>query len=148
MPITGKRNTDDEDFPSSQTVLDFVASPTTCFDKMELVIGDGWKRSFAEKSFFANYITKEVAPSIAQHWHDIGLKLLDKKAIAALDNIAKEGSASDCCRKMLKMWIDAQSSTIPYYQLVEAIKAVKLDSVASDLEQQLFLRKFVVDTIW
>ena len=84
-------------------------------------------------------LSKHVIPSVATRWNELGLELLDTKHEAELDIIETnfKDDAITCCRKMFSKWLQLQSHRATWDQLVQAIKNIKLNNVASDIEELL-----------
>ena len=78
-----------------------------------------------------------MIPSVANHWYDLGLQLLDPKYENELNII--EGDKNDtrtCCRKMFNKWLNADKLA-SWDKVIEALILIGLDSVASNIQQLL-----------
>ena len=83
---------------------------------------------------------RHVRESIAPHWYDVGLELLDPKDEKALRVIKTNSSLSviERCEEMLDIWLQRQPEAT-WKQLIEAIRApgIELNDVASNVEGNL-----------
>ena len=84
-------------------------------------------------------LNKYVIPLVATKWYDLGLELLETKHEKELEIIETNHSndAGKCCRKMFSKWLETQSDSASWDQLLQAVKNIELDSVANDIEQLL-----------
>ena len=95
-------------------------------------------------------LNKHVIPLVATRWYDLGLELLETKHERELDTIEKDSKvegAKTCCRKMFSKWLETQSDNASWDQLIQAVKNIELDDVASDIEQLLLQGEYVTDMI-
>ena len=77
-----------------------------------------------------NYVT----PSVANHWFDLGLQLLDPKYENELNIIeADKDDTKTCCRKMFSKWLNTDKLA-SWDKVIEALTLIGLESVASDIE--------------
>ena len=52
-----------------------------------------------------------------------------------------------CCRKMFSKWSETQSDNASWDQLIQAVKNIELNNVASDIERLLLQGEYVTDMI-
>ena len=75
-------------------------------------------------------------PAVADKWRDIGVHLLHPTLINSrvLEVIAADHphSVEGCCKSMFEKWLNTQKDA-SWNQLVEAIKSIKLHTLASSL---------------
>ena len=93
-------------------------------------------------------LNKHVIPLVATRWYDLGLELLETKHERELDTIEKDSKVEGtktCCRKMLSKWLESQSDSASWDQLIQAIKNIELNNVANDIEQLLLQGEYVTD---
>ncbi|XP_065896237.1 uncharacterized protein [Dysidea avara] len=84
-------------------------------------------------------LSRHVVPSVAVKWYELGLELLETKHEKYLDVIESDGNKYDvqwCCRKMFRKWLET-SDTATWDQLIEAIKSINLNDVASGIPSLL-----------
>ena len=95
-------------------------------------------------------LNKHVIPLVATKWYDLGLELLETKHERELNTIEKDSKvegAKTCCRKMFSKWLETQSDNASWDQLIQAVKNIELNDVASDIEQLLLQGEYVTDMI-
>ena len=93
-------------------------------------------------------LNKHVIPLVATRWYDLGLELLETKHERELDTIEKDSKVEGtktCCRKMLSKWLESQSDSASWDQLIQAVKNIELNNVANDIEQLLLQGEYVTD---
>ena len=75
-------------------------------------------------------LIKHVIPSVATRWYELGVELLETKHETELDVIETNhhDDAITCCRKMFSKWLQIQSHSATWDQLIQAIKNIKLNS--------------------
>ena len=91
-------------------------------------------------------LNKHVIPLVATRWYDLGLELLETKHDNEIEII--DTNYSDmvtCCRKMLSKWLETQSDSASWDQLIQAVKNIELNNVVSDIEQLLLQGEHVTD---
>jgi len=79
-------------------------------------------------------LNRQVIPKVNTKWYDLGLELLDDEYERELDMIDKDyrkDGSKMCCQKMFTR------DDASWNQLIEAMRTIELNSVASDIEQQL-----------
>ena len=82
-------------------------------------------------------LVNHVIPSVANHWYDLGLQLLDPKYENELDII--EGDKNDiktCCRKMFSKWL-ITDKLASWDKVIVALTLIGLNNVASNIQQLL-----------
>ena len=82
-------------------------------------------------------LVNHVVPSVANHWYDLGLQLLDPKYENELDII--EGDKNDtktCCRKMFSKWLKTDELA-SWDKVIEALILIGLNNVASKIKTLL-----------
>ena len=78
-----------------------------------------------------------MIPSVANHWFDLGLQLLDPKYENELNNIeADKDDTKTCCRKMFNKWLNTDKLA-SWDKVIEALTLIGLESVASNIKQLL-----------
>ena len=89
-----------------------------------------------------NKLKKHVIPFVATKWHDLGLELLNAKY--ELDDIEENygNNKKECCRKMFSKWLNTDELA-SWDKLIEALRIIQLNNVASDIEQLLLKGKYV-----
>ena len=94
-------------------------------------------------------LNKHVIPLVATRWYDLGLELLETKHERELEIVETNyrNDAAMCCRKMFSKWLETQSDNASWDQLIQAVKNIELNNVASDIEQLLLQGECVTDMI-
>ena len=89
-------------------------------------------------------LNNHVIPLVATRWYDLGLELLETKHERELEIIESNyrNDMSTCCRKMLSKWLETRSNSASWGQLIQAVKNIKLNNVANDIEQLLLQGKY------
>ena len=86
------------------------------------------------------HVVSELAAACAYHpdvWHALGIELLGQGEIAGLDVIkANNSDLTKCCSAMLTLWRQRQIDA-SWSQLIEALKQLKLNRVAMEIEKRL-----------
>ena len=78
-----------------------------------------------------------VIPPVATKWYDIGVVLLDVKHHNELTIIESDRhDVVTCCRKMFTKWLDTDALA-SWDKLLQALEILKLNKVASEVEQLL-----------
>jgi len=84
-------------------------------------------------------LNKHVIPKVNTKWYDLGLELLDDEYAGELETIHKDyrnDGSKTCCQKMFSKWLETRDDA-SWDQLIEAMRTIKLNSIASDVEQLL-----------
>ena len=94
-----------------------------------------------EDKYLNRHVVGEIAAACAHHpdtWRDLGIELLGQGGIAELDVIKANNvdNVTKCCSAMLTLWRQRQADAI-WSQLIEALKQLKLNRVARDIENRL-----------
>ena len=95
-------------------------------------------------------LNKHVVPLVAARWYDLGLELLETRHERELDTIEKDSKvegAKTCCRKMLSKWLESQSDSASWDQLIQAVKNIELNNVANDIEQLLLQGEYLTNLL-
>ena len=92
-------------------------------------------------------LNKHVIPLVATRWYDLGLELLETKHDRELEIIETNHSndAAKCCRKMPSKWLESQSDSASWDQLMQAVKNIEQHNVANGIEQLLLQGEYVTD---
>ena len=81
-----------------------------------------------------------MVSTVADKWRDIGVQLLDSSLIdqRVLEVIAADHpqSIEGCCKSVFEKWLDTQKNA-SWNQLIDALKCIELQSLASHLEKKL-----------
>ena len=84
-----------------------------------------------------------MVPFVADKWRDIGVRLLPPTLVdnRVLEVIAADHphSVEDCCKGMFDKWLETQKDA-SWNQLIEAINAIELCSIASKLKKDIIGR--------
>ena len=84
------------------------------------------------------YLNRHVVSEVAAVWRDLGIELLGQGGIAELD-VIKANNVDDvtkCCSAMLTLWRKQQTDA-SWSQLIEALKQLKLNRIATEIEKRL-----------
>ena len=87
-------------------------------------------------------LVNHVMPSVANHWYDLGLQLLDPKYENELNIIEAADMKNDyktCCRKMFSKWLNTDKLA-SWDKVIKALTLIGLDNVASNIKQLLGLQ--------
>ena len=84
-------------------------------------------------------LNRHVIPLVSTRWYDLGLELLETKHERELEIIETNyrNDVAMCCRKMFSKWLETQCDNASWDQLIQAVKNIELNNVASDIEQLL-----------
>ena len=84
------------------------------------------------------YLNQHVTSSVGFKWYDLGIQLLDVEDVEALNQIEVEypSDLNKCCAKMFQLWLRKQPRA-SWYQLIEALRQVKLHGLAFKIEDML-----------
>lgn len=94
-----------------------------------------------EMKYINRYVKEEVCASGPEAWLELGTELLDKKDVAALYKIVSD--VTECsirCSKMFKLWLERQPEA-SWRRLIIAMKQIRMDKLASDVETLLLKEK-------
>ena len=82
-------------------------------------------------------LNKHVVKQISSEWYDLGLELLEQEDEATLNQISdKSNDVKKCCREMFQLWLK-KYSTATWDQLIQALREVDLNSLATKVEGML-----------
>ena len=91
-------------------------------------------------------LNKHVRKGVASKWHDLGLELLEQEDEEKLNEI-KINNPSDVgerCKEMFQLWL-RKCADATWNQLIQALKEVELNNVATTIEGMLIPAKEIVD---
>ena len=83
-------------------------------------------------------LNKHVRKYVSSKWHDLGLELLEQEDEETLNQI-ETNNPSDvgkCCKEMFQLWL-RKCSTATWHQLIQALREVDLNSLATKIEGML-----------
>ena len=87
-----------------------------------------------------------MVPSVADKWRDLGVQLLHPTSVdnRVLEVIAADypHSVEECCKRMFKEWLRSQNDA-SWNQLIKAINAVGLNSLATELEKHIMGKVYI-----
>ena len=94
-----------------------------------------------DDKYLNRHVVSELAAACAYHpdvWHALGIELLGQDGIAGLDVIKANNShdVTKCCSAMLTLWRQRQIDA-SWSQLIGALKQLKLNRVATEIEKRL-----------
>ena len=94
-----------------------------------------------EDKYLNRHVVSEVVAACAHQpdiWRDLGIELLGQGEIVRLDMIKANNShdVTKCCSAMLTLWRQRQTDA-SWSQLIEALKQLKLNRVAREIEKRL-----------
>ena len=94
-----------------------------------------------DDKYLNRHVVSELAAACAYHpdvWHALGIELLGQGEIAGLDVIKANNShdVKNCCSAMLTLWRQRQIDA-SWGQLIGALKQLKLNRVAMEIEKRL-----------
>ena len=83
-------------------------------------------------------LNKHVRKHIASKWYDLGLELLEQEDVVTLNQIKHNNpnNVGECCKEMLELWL-SKCSTATWNQLIQALREVNLNYLASNIEGKL-----------
>ena len=91
------------------------------------------------------YLNRNVRPDLCaacevnpQAWKDLGIELMSDSAAAALSTISvnHNGNVVSCCSSLFSLWFERQPKA-SWRQLIEALKNINLEKLATQIEGQL-----------
>ena len=81
-------------------------------------------------------LSRHVLLEVATRWYDLGLELFDAKYEKYLEIIDEDNrSVESCCRKMFSKWLESKQAS--WDQLINALKTIEMDILASKVESLL-----------
>ena len=85
-------------------------------------------------------LNKHVRKHVSSKWHDLGLELLEQEdeETYALNQIKSDNpkDVNECCKEMFQLWL-RKCSTATWHQLIQALREVDLNSLATKIEGML-----------
>ena len=82
-------------------------------------------------------LVNHMSRSVANHWYDLGLQLLDPKYENELNIIeADKDDTKTSCRKMFSKWLNTDELA-SWDKVIEVLTLIGLDNVASNIKQLL-----------
>ena len=83
-------------------------------------------------------LNKHVRKEVSSKWYDLGLELLEQEDEEKLNEIETNNpkDAGQCCKEMFRLWL-RKCSTATWNQLIQALKEVDLNSLATKIEGML-----------
>ena len=88
-------------------------------------------------------MNKCVREGVSSKWHDLGLELLDPEDEGKLNEIKSNHPQDngECCKQMFQLWLGkCQNPT--WNQLIQALREIKLNQLASEIDVKLNHMKF------
>ena len=75
---------------------------------------------------------------VSSKWHDLGLELLEQEDEETLNQIKSDNpkDVNECCKEMFQLWL-RKCSTATWHQLIQALREVDLNSLATKIERML-----------
>ena len=78
-----------------------------------------------------------MIPTVAKHWYDLGLQLLDPKYENELSIIeADKDDTKTCCRRMFRKWLDTDKKP-SWNKVIKALGSIKMNAIAINIKQLL-----------
>ena len=83
-------------------------------------------------------LNKHVRKEVSSKWHDLGLELLEQEDEARLNEIETNNPSdvSKSCKEMFQFWLN-KCTNATWNQLIQALKEVELNSLATTIEGML-----------
>ena len=95
---------------------------------------------YPKEEYLYKHVVNELAAACAYHpdiWYALGVELLGQDGITRLNVIkANNSEVTKCCSAMLMSWLQRQIHA-SWSQLIGALKQVKLNRVATEIEKGL-----------
>ena len=84
------------------------------------------------------WLNKHVRKQISFKWRDLGLELLEQEDEGKLKQIKSNNpnDVEECCTEMFVLWLE-KYSTATWNQLIQALKEVDLNNLATEVEGKL-----------
>ena len=94
-----------------------------------------------EDKYLNKYVREKVCGACANSpdiWRDLGIELMGQQGVTKLDEIKvnNNGNLTLCCSAMFDLWRQRQPKA-NWSQLISALKEIKLDTLADDIEKLL-----------
>ena len=94
-----------------------------------------------EVKYINRHVKEKVCGAGPEVWLDLGIQLLEKEDVPALLTIKSDVSeCSDRCSKMFNLWLERRPKA-SWSNLIEALKLIHQDKLASDIVDLLSIRK-------
>ena len=92
-------------------------------------------------------LNKYVRKGVSSKWHDLGLELLEQEDEEKLNEIesSNPNDVSKCCKDMFQLWL-RKCTNATWNQLIQALKEVELNNLATTIERMLMPAKEIVGT--
>ena len=83
-------------------------------------------------------LNKHVTKQVSSKWRKLGLELLEQADEGKLKQIKNNNpnDVEECCTEMFSSWLE-KYSTATWNQLIQALKEVDLNNVATEVEGKL-----------
>jgi len=94
-----------------------------------------------ELKYINRHVKEKVCAAGPEVWLHLGTELLDVKDVEALYMIKSD--SSECgtrCSEMFKLWLERQPGA-SWRQLIVVMKQIRLDKLASDVENLLLIQQ-------
>ena len=93
-----------------------------------------------EDKYLNRFVREKVCAACAYNpdiWRDLGIVLMGQNSVPGLDVIkANNKDVMQCCSAMFNLWRQRQPKA-NWNQLIKALKEIKLDSLAGEIETLL-----------
>ena len=91
-----------------------------------------------DDKYLNKYVGGKVCADDTNKWRDLGIVLMGQNAATRLDVIRIDYpyNAEKCCSIMFTVWLE-RTPKASWKQLIEALKEVQLNQLASELEESL-----------
>ena len=99
-----------------------------------------------EIRYLNEHVKDNVCASGSEAWLLLGTQLLDQKDVSGLYTI--ESDVTECsvrCSRMFRLWLERQPEA-SWRRLITAMKKIRMDSLASDVERLLLLEQTSKET--
>ena len=90
-------------------------------------------------------LNKHVRKGVSSKWHDLGLELLEQEDEEKLNEIKinNPSDVGECCKEMFQLWL-RKCTDATWNQLIQALKEVELNNLATTIEGMLIPAKEIV----
>ena len=94
-----------------------------------------------DDKYLNKYVREKVCGACASSpdiWRDLGIELMGQQSVSKLDEIKANngGNVTLCCSAMFSLWRQRQPKA-NWSQLIIALKEIKLETLADDIEKLL-----------
>ena len=92
-------------------------------------------------------LNKHVRKGVSSKWHDLGLELLEQEDEDELNSIesSNPNDVNKCCKEMFQLWL-RKCTNATWKQLIQALKEVELNNLATTIEGMLMPANEIVGT--